>query len=175
MIFYENATGNLWQPGGLIATVAKSPQGGVGTTTSWPLVRATWPTEHVLQAFGLTVEAWPPVPDGHVVTSRVTTPGNPVVFTQTTAVAEPQPLTRQQFKLFLELSGLKADAEAALPGLHANPDRKAKLAAYTVEEAQTFRFRETVALTRALTKIPVTEDGVRPLWEEIAALHLTAP
>ena len=172
MTLYENATGALWQPKGLATTIAASPQGGAGMSTSWALVREHWPRGDILLDFGLTEEAWPPVPAGHVVTSRVATPGSPVTFTQTTALAEPPPLTRQQFKLFLELSGLKTQAEAALPGLHASTDRKAKLAAYTVEEAQTFRFKETVALTQQLTTIPVTEAGIRPLWEEIAALDI---
>lgn len=110
MTLYENATGNPWNPQGLATTVANSPQGDAGMETSWPLVRRKWPLEHILVAFGLTAEAWPPVPAGEEVVSRRTAPGNPVQFIQVTQPI-PAPPTGEALVRAVESRG-SAEREA---------------------------------------------------------------
>ena len=107
---YANETGELWDPDGLVLTTAASPQGGVGTEAPWPLVQHSWPLEHVLEAFELTVEAWPPVPVGEEIVSRETAPGSPVQFLQVTQPI-PAPPTGEMLVRAIESRG-SAEREA---------------------------------------------------------------
>lgn len=107
---YSNETGALWQPDGLVVAIAESPQGGIGTEAPWQLVRRSWPLEHVLQAFRLTAEAWPPVPVGEEVASREAVAGDPVQFLQTTRPI-PAPPTGEMLVRAVESRG-SAEREA---------------------------------------------------------------
>lgn len=171
-MFYENATGQPWRPDGSVTTVADSPQGGAGTEVSWGLVLAHWPKADILLAFGITEEAWPPVPAGHDVTTRIARPGNPVVFEQTTAPSDPRPLSRPEFVMLLDEMGIRAQVDQAVTDVKGRPGKAEKLAGYIVEEGNSFEYARTLRLTQSLApQLGITDANLRPAWLEIAALE----